>query len=68
MLYVGGTDSGPLFAEVKKLMLAWLPGAEDAVILGADHSLAISHSVEIATMLASILQRHKMPRRRRSMS
>jgi pimeloyl-ACP methyl ester carboxylesterase len=61
VLYVGGTDSGPLFAEVRKLILAWLPGAEDAVIMGADHSLAISHPVEIATILASFLQRHKMP-------
>jgi pimeloyl-ACP methyl ester carboxylesterase len=58
VLYVGGTDSGPMFAEVRKLMLEWLPQAEDVVIMGADHSLAISHPAEIAAALATFLQRH----------
>ena len=60
VLYVGGTDSGPMFAEVRKLMLAWLPQAEDVVIRGADHSLATSHPAEIAAALATFLQRHKI--------
>ena len=58
VLYVGGTDSGPLFAEVRTLMRTWLPWAEDATIMGADHSLATSHPAEIAAALASFLQRH----------
>ena len=60
VLYVGGTDSGPMFAEVRKLVMKWLPQAEDVVIMGADHSLAISHSAEIAAVLATFLQRHDM--------
>ena len=57
VLYVGGADSGSLFAEVRTLMLTWLPWAEDVTITGADHSLAISHPGEIAAALASFLQR-----------
>jgi pimeloyl-ACP methyl ester carboxylesterase len=60
VLYIGGTDSGPMFAQVRKLMMEWLPQAEEAVIRGADHSLAISHPAEIATALATFLQRHKI--------
>ena len=60
VLYVGGTDSGPMFAEVRKLMLQWLPQAEQVVIIGADHSLAISHPAEIAAALATFLQRHNI--------
>jgi hypothetical protein len=33
---------GELFAEVRDLMLAWLPQAEDVVLAGADHSLALT--------------------------
>lgn len=62
VLYVGGTHSGPMFAEVRKLMLEWLPHAQDAVIIGADHSLATTHPAEIAATLASFFRRHKMPR------
>ena len=58
VLYIGGTDSGPLFAEVRTLFLTWLPWAEDATIMGAHHSLAISHPAEIAEALASFLQPH----------
>ena len=58
VLYVGGTDSGPMFAEVRNLVMKWLPQAEEVVIMGADHSLAISHSAEIAAVLATFLQRH----------
>jgi pimeloyl-ACP methyl ester carboxylesterase len=43
VLYVGGSDSGRWFAEVRELLLSWLPRPEDVVIGGADHSLAISH-------------------------
>lgn len=56
VLYVGGTESGPWFAEVRKLMLRWLPWAEQAMIAGADHSLAISHAAGIAQALAGFLQ------------
>ena len=59
-LYVGGTASGPWFAEVRDLVLAWLPQAEDVVLDGADHSLALTHAPALAAALTSFLHRHPM--------
>jgi pimeloyl-ACP methyl ester carboxylesterase len=58
VLYVGGTDSGRWFAEVRELLLCWLPQAEDVLIVGADHSLAITHADVIASNLAAFVERH----------
>ena len=58
VLNIGGTGSGPLFAEVRTLMLDWFPGAEDLLIPGADHSLAVTHPGMIASALAAFAQRH----------
>ena len=58
VLYVGGSKSGLWFAEVRELMLAWFPSAEDVVIAGADHSLALTHTPEIARALATFLEHH----------
>jgi pimeloyl-ACP methyl ester carboxylesterase len=58
VLHVGGTDSGPWFAEVRELALSWLPQAEDAVIDGADHSLALTHASEIADAVVAFMRRH----------
>jgi pimeloyl-ACP methyl ester carboxylesterase len=58
ILYVGGSDSGSWFAEVRELILAWFPNAEDVVIEGADHSLALTHAPQIARALARFLQHH----------
>lgn len=60
ILYVGGSDSGSWFAEVRELMLAWFPNAEDVVIEGADHSLALTHTAQIARALATFLQHHSI--------
>jgi pimeloyl-ACP methyl ester carboxylesterase len=59
ILYVGGSDSGPWFAEVRQLMLTWFPKAEDVVIDGAGHSLALTHAGQIAPALATFLRRHQ---------
>jgi len=48
---------------MRKLVLEWLPQAQDAVIMGSDHSLATTHAAEIAATLATFLRRHKMPPR-----
>lgn len=58
VLHVGGTDSGPWFAEVRELVLNWLPHAEDVVIAGAGHSLAITHPSDVADALVAFLRRH----------
>jgi pimeloyl-ACP methyl ester carboxylesterase len=60
VLHLGGTDSGPWFAEVRELIRGWLPHAEEAVIEGADHSLAVTHTSEIAAALVPFLRRHPM--------
>ena len=41
-------------------MLAWLPQAEDVVLDGADHSLALTHAPALAAALTSFLHRHPM--------
>lgn len=42
-------------------MLEWLPHAEDVVLTGADHSLALTHPAPVAAALVGFLQRHPMP-------
>lgn len=56
VLHVGGTDSGPWFAAVRRLILDWLPDAEDVVIDGADHSLALTHTDQVAAAVDSFLR------------
>jgi pimeloyl-ACP methyl ester carboxylesterase len=42
-------------------MLAWLPQAEDVVLAGGDHSLALTHPTDIAAALVAFLRRHPIP-------
>ena len=63
VLQISGSDSGPWFAEVRELILAWLPQAEDELLSGADHSLVLTHSPQIADALAAFLGRHAIPTR-----
>ena len=60
VLHVGGTGSGLWFAQVRRLILDWFPNADDVVVDGADHSLAITHTDQVAAALASFLRRHPM--------
>ncbi|WP_052665899.1 alpha/beta fold hydrolase [Nitriliruptor alkaliphilus] len=60
LMHIGGSDSGPWFAEVRQLILEWLPHAEDVVIDGADHSLAITHTPQVAEALAAFLRSHPL--------
>lgn len=58
VLHIGGTDSGPWFAEVRRLVLAWFPQAEDVLLAGADHFLTLTHTSQIAGSLAEFLDHH----------
>lgn len=59
VLYVGGSDSGPWFAEVRELLQRhWLPHAEGEVIAGAGHSVALTHAPEVAEVVRAFLRRH----------
>jgi pimeloyl-ACP methyl ester carboxylesterase len=57
VLYIGGSESGPWFAQVHELILEWIPHAEDAILDGADHSLALTHARHIADLLDTFLGR-----------
>lgn len=58
VLQVSGSDSGPWFAEVRDLILTWLPQTDDVLITGADHSLALTHTPQVADALADFFSRH----------
>jgi pimeloyl-ACP methyl ester carboxylesterase len=58
VLQISGSDSGPWFAEVRDLVLTWLPQTEDILLTGADHSLALTHTPQVADALADFLGRH----------
>jgi pimeloyl-ACP methyl ester carboxylesterase len=58
VLQISGSDSGPWFAEVRDLVLAWLPQTEDVLLAGADHSLALTHTPQVADALADFLGRN----------
>ncbi len=57
VLYIGGSESGPWFAEVHELVRGWIPHAEDVIIDGADHSLPLTHAPQIADTLHAFLSR-----------
>ncbi len=58
--HVAGTRSGPWFRHVREFVLTWFPHAEDVVINGADHSLALTHPAQIAGALHPFLRRHPL--------
>lgn len=60
VLHIGGSESGPWFAEVRALVLDWFPQAEDVLLTGADHSLALTHTPHVADALADFLGRHPL--------
>lgn len=60
VLHIGGTESGPWFAEVRSLVLDWLPHAEDVLVEGADHSLPLTHPSPVARAIADFLTRHPL--------
>jgi pimeloyl-ACP methyl ester carboxylesterase len=60
VLHVGGTDSGPWFAEVRRLLLGWFPAADDVLVDGADHSLALTHTDHVAAAINPFLEGHPM--------
>ena len=60
VLHIGGSDSGPWFADSHDLMLDWFPDLHDHVIRGATHSLAITHPRQVAAALARFLAANPM--------
>jgi pimeloyl-ACP methyl ester carboxylesterase len=60
VLYVGGVEREPLFAEVPALIRRWLPQTEGVLLPGAGHSLTITHPSEVATALERFLRHHSI--------
>lgn len=58
VLHIGGSESGPWFAQVRELILEWLPRAHNVMVEGADHFLTLTHSGEVAVALASFTNRY----------
>ncbi|MEV6061892.1 alpha/beta hydrolase [Nocardia asteroides] len=53
VLYLGGTASGPWFAEVHERITRWFPHAESVLLDGADHGLALTHPAALATAITA---------------
>ncbi|MGC5584722.1 alpha/beta fold hydrolase [Ornithinimicrobium sp. W1679] len=58
VLYVGGGDSGPWFAQVHDWVAELFPQAEHHVLPGADHLLLRTHTARVASLVADFLHRH----------
>ena len=58
VLYIGGSRSGPWFAEVHTRILHLLPQAENSTVEGAGHLLALTHPLETAQLVVDFLRRH----------
>lgn len=61
VLSLGGTASGPWFAEVHTVLAGLLPQARTVVLREADHSMTIRHAVEVAGLVTTFLAEHPMP-------
>lgn len=58
VLYVGGSNSGPWFAEVRARILRLLPQAEDSTVHEAGHLLAATHPADAAKIVVQFLRSH----------
>lgn len=50
----------PRFGETHRLLLAWLPNAEEFVVPGATHFMQLGYPGEVAEALAGFFARHPM--------
>ena len=58
VLYVGGSTSGPWFAEMRALLQRLLPQTDGSTVAGAGHLLAATHPGETAGIVVPFLRRH----------
>jgi pimeloyl-ACP methyl ester carboxylesterase len=56
VLSVLGTNSGPLFAEGRRLLHDWFPRCEDSDIVGAGHLLQMQAPAAVAEAIAGLLR------------
>jgi pimeloyl-ACP methyl ester carboxylesterase len=60
VLFLLGSESGPIFAESRDLLRSWLAQLEDDVLPGANHLLHMRYPAEAAARLVGFLQRHPL--------
>src|SRR3712207_5242375 len=60
VLHVAGSDHGPFFDGVGELIRAWLPQADQVVIAGAGHDVALTHPDALLGVLVPFLTRHRI--------
>ena len=61
VLSVLGADSAPMFREVHKVVLEWLPQAEELVLPNATHLLQMMNPRDMAAGLVDFFIRHQLP-------
>ncbi|WP_146146055.1 alpha/beta fold hydrolase [Geodermatophilus tzadiensis] len=60
VLHVAGSDHGSLFDGVGELIRAWLPQADQVVVAGAGHDVALTHPEALLGVLVPFLTRHRI--------
>ncbi|WP_151525432.1 alpha/beta fold hydrolase [Serinicoccus kebangsaanensis] len=63
VLSLGGSGSGPWFAQVREWVRELFPAAEERVVPGAGHDLALTHHAKVARSILDFLQAHPVPGR-----
>ncbi len=63
VLFVLGSESGPLFEEPKRLFQATVPRTEEALLPGLDHLLQMRNPRLVAETIADFLARHPQHQR-----
>ncbi len=61
VLYIGGSQSGSWFTDMRAKVLRLLPHADEATVEGAGHLVASTHPSELAALLLEHLRRHPRP-------
>ena len=56
IMWIGGADSPPLFADSRALVQEWRPAMKAATIVGAGHYFPVLKSAETATALDELLR------------
>ena len=58
VLYLRGSESGPVFAESQAQLGSWLPRMEQDLLPGANHLMQMRQPTEAAARLVAFLKRH----------
>ncbi|MGR3805040.1 alpha/beta fold hydrolase [Marinibacterium profundimaris] len=55
---IRGSDTDPVIGEINDQLAARIPGAENKIIAGAGHMVAITHATQTATEIRAFIDRH----------